>query len=449
MKDARVARRRGAGYRRIVDGYKCQPVGGPVEASVSLPGSKSLTNRALVVSGLAEGTSILERVLFADDTRLMIDALRSFGIAITTDEESERAEITGCAGAPLAPEEPVLCGNAGTVMRFCTALAALCEGSTHLDGVARMRERPIGALTSVLGSLGIGIDFDGEVGFPPVVVHGQPLIGGHVSMGSPPSSQLVSALLMIAPFASRDMLIEVTGDVPSVPYLRMTTRVMGDFGIELVEQYDGSGARFIVPSGQSYTARTLTIEPDASNATYFLAAAAVTGGRVTVEHLGSDSVQGDALFANVLGKMGCGVEQTADSTTVTGPADGLRGIDIDLNDMPDVAQTLAVVALFAEGVTNIRNVANLRVKETDRIAALAAELRKLGASVDEREDGLSIEPPETPRAAAIETYDDHRMAMSFAVAGLRIPALVIRDPGCCSKTFPSFFAEFERATRGG
>lgn len=419
-----------------------------MEARVSLPGSKSLTNRALLVAGLAEGTSILERVLFADDTRLMVAALGSFGMAITTDEESERAEITGCAGAPLSPKETIFCGNAGTVMRFCTALAGLCEGSTRLDGVARMRERPIGALTSVLGSLGIGIDFDGEAGFPPVVVHGQPLIGGHVSMESPPSSQLVSALLMVAPFASRDMLIEVTGDVPSGPYLRMTTRVMRDFGIELVEQYDDNGARFIVPSGQRYAARTLTIEPDASNASYFLAAAAVTGGRVTVEHLGSDSVQGDAGFADVLARMGCEVAQTATTTTVVGPAGGLRGIDIDLNDMPDTAQTLAVVALFAKGATTIRNVGNLRVKETDRIAALAAELVKLGAAVEERADGLVIEPPEELRGAAIETYEDHRMAMSFAVAGLRVPGLMIRDPGCCRKTFPSFFADFERATRG-
>jgi len=359
------------------------------------------------------------------------------------------AEVTGLGGHVPVDQADIFCGNAGTVMRFVTALCALGQGRYRLDGVPRMRARPIGGLTQVLQSLGVGIEFEEREGYPPLIVHAHGLRGGHVSFDSPESSQMVSALLLAGPYARGDLFIEVTGDVHSVPYLKMTVATMRQFGVEVIEQYEPGGAKFIIESSQRYQAANVAIEPDASNATYFLAAPAVAGGRVTVPGLGTDSVQGDARFVDVLERMGCTIERSANQLTVLGPPAGsrLRGIDIDLNDMPDTAQTLAVLALFADGPTTIRNVANLRVKETDRIAALTNELTKLGAKVDEFEDGLRITPLERVTPAAIDTYDDHRMAMSFALAGLRVPGLVINNPECCAKTFPDFFERFAQLNR--
>lgn len=427
--------------------YHCQPVETPLDTVVRMPGSKSITNRALIAASLADGTSLLRGFLPADDTRLMIDALRSFDIAITVDESGAAAEVSGCGGHIPAGEGAVSCGNAGTVMRFCTALASLGHGRFKLDGVERMRQRPIGGLVDALKALGAGIEYAGAEGFPPLVVHGSGLHGGQVSFDSPASSQLISALLLVAPYASRDVMIEVRGDVPSVPYLRMTTAVMEQFGVAVIEQYEPDGARFIVEASQRYTASTFRIEPDASNATYFLAMPAILGGRLSVAGIGTASVQGDARFVDVLERMGCTVEREAARLTVRGPGGErrLRGVDEDLNDMPDTVQTLAAIALYAEGPTTIRNVANLRVKETDRLAALRTELTKLGARVEEREDGLRIVPPQRVRPATIETYADHRMAMSFALVGLKCPGLVIRDAECCRKTFPDFFERMEAA----
>lgn len=430
-----------------------------------VPGSKSITNRALIAAALADGHSVLTGILLADDTRLMIELLRTVGIAVTVDEPTCTAEVTGCGGLIPVSEAKLYCGNAGTVMRFGTALCALGQGLYELDGVERMRQRPIGALVEVLQALGAGVEYVGREGFPPLVVHANGLRGGHVAFDSPESSQLVSALLLVAPHASNDVLIEAAGDVPSLPYLKMTTAVMDRFGAAVIEQYPtvaprGAGqafgetvaeTKFIVAAPQRYRATMFAVEPDASNATYFLAAPAIAGGRLTVDGLGTESIQGDAKFVDVLERMGCVVERSANRLTVSGPAEGqgLHGIDIDLNDMPDTVPTLAVVALFADGPTTIRNVRNLRVKETDRLAALARELAKVGARVEERDDGLRIMPPVQLMAAEIDTYDDHRMAMSFALAGLKCPGLVIRDPDCCAKTFPAFFDRFERMVRGG
>jgi 3-phosphoshikimate 1-carboxyvinyltransferase len=253
----------------------------------------------------------------------------------------------------------------------------------------------------------------------------------------PASSQFVSALLLAAPLAGQDVMIEISGPLPSKPYVRMTLGIMEAFGVMVVED---RMEKFIIPGGQTYAATQYGVEPDATGASYFLAAAALTGGRVTVEGLGRESCQGDASFVEVLARMGCRVEQAERSTTVWGPAGGkLRGVDVDLNDMPDVAQTLAVLAAFAEGVTRIRNVANLRIKETDRLQALATELGRLGVRTEVQKEGITIRPDQPPQAAAIETYGDHRMAMSFALAGLRVPDMVIRDPACVGKTFPGFF----------
>lgn len=424
--------------------FHCKPRRSPLNASVQVPGSKSITNRALVAAALADGTSILTNLLRSDDTRLMVDALRALGVSITVDEDTCVAEVTGCRGFIPVSDAKLACGNAGTVMRFCTAVSALGQGLYELDGVARMRDRPIGGLVSVLQALGAGVEYLRTEGYPPLVVHGSGIRGGHVAFASPESSQLVSAVLMVAPYAARDVLVDVTGDVPSEPYLRLTTSVMDTFGVAVIESYCEGEAKFIVAAPQRYTATNFVIEPDASNATYFLAAPAIVGGRVTVAGLGTSSQQGDARFVDVLEQMGCRIGRQAAELTVYGPEGGspLRGVDVDLNDMPDTAQTLAVVALFAEGPTTIRNVASLRVKETDRLSALHCELTKLGARVEEFQDGLTIHPPDRPSPAIIDTYDDHRMAMSFSLVGLRIDGVTINNPGCCAKTFPDFFERY-------
>lgn len=433
-----------------MDSYHCQLVSGPLDATVTLPGSKSITNRALITAALADGTSLLTGALFAEDTRLMVDALRQLGIVVTVDESDCLAEVTGCRGLIPHGKGELFCGNAGTVMRFCTALTASGHGRYELDGTQRMGQRPIGELIEVLQTLGTGVEYLAEDGYPPLTVHAKGLQGGHVAFGSPESSQFVSALLLVAPYAVRDLFIDVTGELTSVPYLKITTAVMQDFGVAVVEQYEADRVRFIVEAPQRYQAETYAIEPDASNAAYFLSAPAVAGGRVTVEGLGTRSVQGDVRFVDLLEKMGCTVERRPNRLSVLGPPEGqrLHGIEVDLNDMPDTVQTLAVVAMLADGPTVIRNVANLRVKETDRLTALNRELTKLGGTIEEWSDGLRIIPPARLIPAEIDTYEDHRMAMSFAVLGLKCPGLVINDPGCCAKTFPDFFDRFEKLAGG-
>lgn len=426
--------------------YHCSPAAGSIDATVTVPGSKSITNRALVAAALADGNSLLTGPLLAEDTYLMIEALRTLGIAITVDEADCAIEITGCRDYIPAGEAKLFCGNAGTVMRFCTALTALGHGRFELDGVERMRQRPIGELVDVLRALGSGVEYPGSEGYPPIAVYASGLSGGQVSFHSPDSTQFVSALLLAAPYARGDVFIELTGEVPSIPYLKLTTAVMENFEVAVIEQHDSTSTKYIVAAPQRYRGVGYAVEPDASNATYFLTASAIAGGRVTVEGLGTDSIQGDWRFVDVLEQMGCRIERSPKRLTVIGPAkgQGLRGIDVDLSDMPDTVQTLAVLALFADGPTTIRNIGNLRIKETDRLAALNNELTKLGAAVEERPDGLQITPPARIAAAAIDTYNDHRMAMSFALSGLKCPGMVINDPECCGKTFPDFFDRFER-----
>jgi 3-phosphoshikimate 1-carboxyvinyltransferase len=429
-----------------MDSYTCRTIDRPVRATVTLPGSKSITNRALVAASLATGNSVLNNVLLAEDTELMITALRDLGLAISIDESQCRAEVSGCAGHLPASDGQLYCGNAGTVMRLCAAMCATSVGRFELDGSDRMRERPVGPLVDVLRQLGSGVEFLFEDGYPPLVMHAKGLRGGQVSFGRIESSQFVSAVLMAAPLASGDVLIDVAGPVPSKPYLDITTTVMEAFGVPVLAEFLEGDARFVVAAPQHYQATNFNIEPDASNASYFLAIPAVVGGSVTVKGLGRSSIQGDVRFVDVLEQMGCRIDCSESDLTVNGPDERqmLEGVDVDLNEMPDLAQTLAVISLFADGPTTIRNVANLRVKETDRIRALSAELTKLGAEVDERSDGLTIHPPKEPRGAAIETYNDHRMAMSFALAGLRIPGVSICAPQCCAKTFPDFFQRWDR-----
>ncbi len=406
----------------------------PIDADVRVPGSKSLTNRALVVAALAAEVSRLNGCLLAEDSFVMLEALNALGIE--TDRDGETVTVYGQGGRALAAAADLDLRLSGTSIRFLTALVALGRGRFVLDGTERMRERPVQDLLNALSSLGVDAQTQFETGCPPVVVNAAGLRGGAAEVAGGSSSQYLSALLMTAPYAREPVTLTVTGELQSKPFIDMTLNLMNDFGV--TARRDGYKS-FTVPTGV-YRARPYDVEGDAMAAGYLWAAAAITGGRVRVENVGRRSVQGDKRLADVLSEMGCRVTWTQDSCEVVGTGT-LRGGTFDLNDMSDQAQTLAVVALFADAPTRIENVWNLRIKETDRLSALAAELRRLGAAVEEGHDYLVVEPlaPADARPAEVRTYGDHRMAMAFALAGLRLPGIVILEPGCVTKTFPAFF----------
>ncbi|MBE8969578.1 3-phosphoshikimate 1-carboxyvinyltransferase [Nostocales cyanobacterium LEGE 12452] len=409
----------------------------PVDATVEIPGSKSLTNRALLVAALAQGDSILENALFSEDSEYFAKCVEQLGIPITLNPQLAQIQVAGRGGEIPAKQADLFVGLAGTAARFISALVALGNGEYRLDGVPRMRERPMGDLLTVLQTGGATINFEGNSGFMPYTVYSRQFAGGNFRVKANQTSQQLSALLMIAPYAQQDTIVEVEGTLVSQSYVKMTCRLMADFGVEVIQIGDN---QFQIKAGQRYQARHYTVEPDASNASYFFAAAAVTGGRVRVKHLTKQSCQGDILWLNVLEQMGCQIKYADDYTEVTGPKQ-LQGIDIDMNDISDLVQTLGAIAPFASSPITIRNVEHIRYKETDRISAVVTELRRLGVKVEEFPDRLKIEPgPITP--AAIETYHDHRMAMAFAVTGLKVPGIVIKDPGCTAKTFPDYFTRF-------
>lgn len=409
----------------------------PVDATVEIPGSKSLTNRALLVAALAQGDSILENALFSEDSEYFAKCVEQLGIPITLNPQLAQIQVAGRGGEIPAKQADLFVGLAGTAARFISALVALGNGEYRLDGVPRMRERPMGDLLTVLQTGGATINFEGNSGFMPYTVYSRQFAGGNFRVKANQTSQQLSALLMIAPYAQQDTIVEVEGTLVSQSYVKMTCRLMADFGVEVIQIGDN---QFQIKSGQRYQARHYTVEPDASNASYFFAAAAVTGGRVRVKHLTKQSCQGDILWLDVLEQMGCQIKDADDYTEVTGPKQ-LQGIDIDMNDISDLVQTLGAIAPFASSPITIRNVEHIRYKETDRIKAVVTELRRLGVEVEEFPDRLKIQPgPITP--AAIETYHDHRMAMAFAVTGLKVPGIVIKDPGCTAKTFPDYFTRF-------
>lgn len=414
------------------------PVSAPLQAVAQPPGSKSITNRALLCAALASGTSVLRGALDSEDTQVMIGGLRSLGIEIDVEDAGQRLTVHGCGGNIPATSADIFVGNSGTTIRFLTAMVTLGSGKFRLDGISRMRERPIGDLAEALQQLGAEVACESPGGCPPVAIEAKGLAGGNASIRGNISSQFLSGLLMAAPYAAEQVAVQVEGTLVSVPYVEMTLAVMRAFGVNAThhEEY----ARIEIPSDAGYVACDYSIEPDASAASYFWGAAAVTGGSVTVTGLDTTSLQGDVQFVDCLEQMGCSVSREQGKITVIGGE--LSGIDVDMNGISDTVQTLAVVALYAKGTTRIRNVAHIRHKETDRIAAVATELRKLGAEVKELDDGLEIEPSNT-RAAAIDTYNDHRMAMSFALAGLRTPGVVIRSPECTLKTYPNFFDDLK------
>ncbi len=416
---------------------------GPVPAftgCIRPPGSKSITNRALVCAALAMGQSRLRNALFSEDSEVMVACLRELGFSIAADRANRTLVVQGAGGRIPVAAADLFAGNSGTTMRFLTAMVALGQGQYRLDGTPRMRERPIEDLLSALRQLGVNAFSELGNGCPPVVIRARGGFGGEAEVSGEISSQFLSGLLMAMPCSSFPVLLRVRGALVSQPYVEMTLAVMETFGVCL-EREDLRWFRS--PGNQRYEAQEIWVEPDASAASYFFGAAAVTGGTVTVEGIGRRSLQGDVAFCNVLEKMGCRVEWRDDSITVSGGP--LRGIDVSMGAISDTVPTLAVVALFASGPTTIREVPHIRHKETDRIAALAAELRKMGAEVREFPDGLWICPGDL-RGAEIDTYDDHRMAMSFALAGLRVPGVMIRDPACTAKTYPEFFEDLAALT---
>ena len=429
---------------------------GPICCRLRVPGSKSITNRALICAALSEKKTKLTGVLDSEDTQVMIEALRSLGLQIMHNKELAVIEIEGCGGRFPNRKAEIYTANSGTTARFLTAVLAATTGCNYrVYGKPRMHERPIGDLIAALQQLRCDIRSENGNDCPPVLIGGNGQFGGNASIAGNISSQFLSALLMAAPISDSGVTLTVQGELVSVPYIRMTLEVMRAFGVTVEAADDFSQFSFDADSGYGKKTAAETfcydIEPDASAASYFFAAAAVTGGSATIAGLSQNSLQGDIDFCRCLEQMGCRVQFADNSTTVTGIGNKLRGITVDMNAISDTVMTLGVVALFAEGATRITNVGHIRHKETDRIAALACELRKFGARVDEFANGLEIVPPETfpENEIAIDTYDDHRMAMSFAVAGLRVPHVVIRNPECVAKTYPRFFDDFERYCQDG
>jgi 3-phosphoshikimate 1-carboxyvinyltransferase len=413
--------------------------------TIALPGSKSISNRTLLLAALADGATDIIGLLDSDDTARMLEALRTLGVRCEGTGAPGRYRVDGCAGAVPAKMAELFLGNAGTAFRPLTAVLALAGGTYRLAGVPRMQERPIGDLVDALRTLGADIRYLGKDGFPPLEIRpGRLAFEREVRVHGHVSSQFLTALLMALPLAGRRIAVDVIGDLVSKPYVALTLDAMRRFGVD-VERHGWQ--RFVVPAGTGYRSPgTIHVEGDASSASYFLAAGAVGGGPVRVQGVGRASAQGDVRFVEVLQAMGAEVALDDDWIEVRGTRP-LRAVDLDLNHIPDAAMTVAILALFADGPSTLRNVANWRVKETDRLAAMATELRKVGATVEEGADSLRITPPAGARPApdaVIDTYDDHRMAMCFSLVALGGVRVRINDPACVNKTFPGYFRELAR-----
>lgn len=421
------------------------PLSQAPHAVARVPGSKSMTNRALILachgSKRASGVRVVN-ALDCEDTRVMADSLARLGFQIDAAWDDARPCLTVRlpSGQEFFPNKrgQLDVANSGTSMRFLTALACLGQGRYRIDGVPRMRERPIEDLLAALRQLGADARSEMDNGCPPVIVNARGLDGGLTRVKGAISSQFLSALLMAAPLAKNAVTIEVDGPLVSGPYVTMTLAMMRAIGLQVDAK---PGPRFVIAPGQQARPVDIVVEPDASAASYFFAAAAITGGQVTVSDLTTASLQGDIRFVDILEKMGCRVDRSPNGITVHGGP--LHGVDVDMNEISDTVMTLGAVACFATGPTTICNVAHIRHKETDRLAALATELRRIGAGAMEFTDGLTITPAPL-RGATIETYKDHRMAMSLALVGLKVPGIVIDNPGCVGKTYPRFFEDLEK-----
>jgi len=409
-----------------------------VDATVTVPGSKSLTQRALIAAALGDGTSKLIGPLASEDTSYTSKALEQMGIVVERGEDSWT--VHGSGGKLVTPKSEIFLGNNGTATRFLTSVVALGSGSFQIDGEERMRERPIDPLMKALQGWGVDITSMNDTGCPPLKIESKGLTGGATILPEGKSSQYLSSLLLVAPYAAKPATLSVKGDVFSKPYVAMTLSVMADFGVDV--DCNEEFTEFFIPQGH-YNAMDYRIEGDASNASYFWAAAAVTGGRVTVANVPVPSLQGDSALVPLLARMGCNVTRDGGGITVEG-CERLQGISVDMADMPDVVPTLAVVAAFAHGKTEIKNIEHLRIKECDRLTATLTELAKMGAKVEEGQDYMIIhgDGGKCLHGTEIETYNDHRMAMSFAVAGLRVSGVQITGEKCVAKSFPDFWERF-------
>ena len=421
-----------------LDSITLQPIS-RIEGKVNLPGSKSLSNRALLLAALAKGETQLTNLLDSDDVRHMLKALELLGVDYQLSECRTEIKVCGLGGAfKLDEAKELYLGNAGTAMRpLCAALCA-SQGNFTLTGEPRMEERPIAHLIDALLPLGAEVTYLKTAGYPPLNIQGKTLSGGEVEIDGSISSQFLTALLMAAPLLKGALTIQIKGELVSKPYIDITLDTMRRFGVEVENR---AYQTFIIPADAEYVSPgRFMVEGDASSASYFLAAAAIKGGKIEVTGIGRNSIQGDIHFADVLEKMGAGIEWQDESITAT--VGELQAVDMDMNHIPDAAMTIATTALFAAGTTVIRNVYNWRVKETDRLAAMATELRKLGAEVEEGADYIAVTPPAQLQHAAIDTYNDHRMAMCFSLVALSDSAVTINDPGCTAKTFPDYFETF-------
>ena len=452
------------------DRIEIAPLTKPPLATVRVPGSKSITNRALVLAALNNPVGCeLEGALLSEDTEMMMGAMRRLGFyaAPRRDLSEPVLKVFSHDRGRSIPSDnaELFVGNSGTTMRFLTAMLGLGHGRYRLDGVPRMRERPIEDLLSALRQLGVSATAEKENGCPPVVIEAKGLRGGHVKVKSNVSSQFLSGLLLAAPHAKTEVVIDIDGPLVSRPYVDMTVKMLHRLGYFILDDYASGQLKVLSSRARDLDPDVITkkidsaafhdgfdprrhtllqdyqVEPDASAASYFAGAAAITGGAITVPGLADNSIQGDMRFFDLLEEMGCRIERNEAGITVHGGP--LTGIDADMNEISDTVMTLAVVACFAEGPTTIRNVAHIRHKETNRLAALATELRRVGAEVEELADGLTI-TPRPLHGTAIETYDDHRMAMSMSLVGLRVPGVVIKNPGCVGKTYPRFFEDLEK-----
>ena len=420
-----------------------------MSGTVRLPGSKSISNRILLLAALAQGTTRIRDLLDSDDTRYMLEALRKLGVALTVSSDGAQVEVRGTGGALPAKSAHLFLGNAGTAFRPITAVLAFAGGEYKLDGLPRMHERPIKDLVDALRKLDANIDYLGTEGYPPLAIHPPRALGAgtvtRVPIRGDVSSQFVTALMMALPLRGQAAEVTIDGELISRPYVHITLNMMKRFGVTVVEE---GASLFRIPANAHYVSPgEITVEGDASSASYFLTAGVISGltggGPVRVEGVGRDSIQGDVALAQTLQSMGGVIEMGPNWISATAkPAGKLRAIDADLNHIPDAAMVLAVAALFADGPSTLRNIGSWRVKETDRIAAMATELRKLGAVATEGPDWLRIEPPARLRDATIDTYEDHRIAMSFALAALGGVTVRVNDPGCVAKTFPDYFRVF-------
>lgn len=433
----------------VDDGYLVSTAARPLDATIRPPGSKSITNRALVCAALAAGSTTLRGALHADDTDAMVGCLRSLGVDVVVDSETGGPdwEVLGCSGRPPTDGAVLDAGLSGTTARFVAPIAALAHGTVLLDGAAPLRRRPMAPLLDALGHLGADVEPMGPPGHLPVRIGAPPgrALGGPVTLSGDVSSQFLSALLLSGPCFEEGLDVEITTPLVSVPYVQLTASVMESFGVAV--DHDRDWRHLHVGPGAYRSVVGFEVEPDASAASYWAAAAVIVGGSVRVEGLGRSSLQGDVAFIDVLGRMGAEVTWS-DRAVVVRSTGVLHGVEVDMADFSDTAQTLAAVAPFADSPTTVTGIGFIRGKETDRVAAVVSELRGLGVEADEEESGFTVRPG-SPVGGSVRTYDDHRMAMSFALIGLRTPGVRILDPGCTAKTYPGFWSDLERITARG